>query len=122
MLKFNAQELTDYSRLEEARPVQRHIDTQPWQLSINVLSCFPQGTVLIHNAQELTDYSRSEEDKLAALIQGIADSGATVVAAGSAIGEMAMHFLEKQGIMVLRSASNHEPCEMLHSWLVRTLV
>ncbi len=110
MLKFNAQELTDYSRLEEALFVQRHINTKPWQLSINVLSCFPQGTVLIHNAQELTDYSRSEEDKLAALIQGIADSGATVVAAGSAIGEMAMHFLEKQGIMVLRcfSARNRQ--------------
>lgn len=68
---------------------------------------FAQGTVLIHNAQELQDYSRSEEDKLAALIQGIADSGASVVAAGSSIGEMAMHFLEKHGIMVLRSAAYH---------------
>lgn len=58
--------------------------------------------MLIHNAQELQDYSRSEENKLAELIQGIADSGATVVAAGSSIGEMAMHFLEKHGIMVLR--------------------
>lgn len=58
--------------------------------------------MLIHNAQELQDYSRSEENKLAELIQGIADSGASVVAAGSSIGEMAMHFLEKHGIMVLR--------------------
>ncbi len=67
------------------------------------LRAFPaQGTVLIHNAQELTDYSRSEEDKLSSLIQGIVDSGATVVAAGAAIGEMAMHFLEKAGVMVLR--------------------
>jgi T-complex protein 1 subunit theta len=70
--------------------------------SILTRLCSLQGTVLIHNAQELQDYSRSEENKLAELIQGIADSGATVVAAGSSIGEMAMHFLEKHGIMVLR--------------------
>jgi hypothetical protein len=61
-----------------------------------------QGTVLIQNAKELTDYSRSEEDKLAQLIQGVADSGATVVVAGAAIGEMAMHFIEKHGIMAIR--------------------
>lgn len=61
-----------------------------------------QGTVLIKNAKELTDYSRSEEDKLGQLIQSLADSGATVVVAGAAIGEMAMHFIEKHGLMAIR--------------------
>ena len=58
--------------------------------------------MLIQSAKELTDYSRSEEDKLGHLIQSVADSGATVVVAGAAIGEMAMHFIEKAGLMAIR--------------------
>lgn len=67
-----------------------------------------QGTVLITNAEELTSYSRSEEDKIEELVRGIADAGARVVVAGSAIGEMAMHFLEKYGIMVIRIPSKFD--------------
>lgn len=75
---------------------------------IDTSSTETKGTVLIKSAQELTDYSRSEEAKLEELIKGIADSGATVVAAGAAIGEMAMHFLEKHGIMVIRIPSKFD--------------
>lgn len=75
---------------------------------IDTSSTETKGTVLIQNAKELTDYSRSEEDKLAQLIQGVADSGATVVVAGAAIGEMAMHFIEKHGIMAIRIPSKFE--------------
>ncbi len=67
-----------------------------------------QGTVLIKNAEELEGYSRSEEDRLEALIKGIADSGARVVAAGSAIGDMALHFIEKYGMMALRIPSKFD--------------
>ena len=35
-------------------------------------------------------------------LQGIVDSGAKAVAVGAAIGEMAMHFIEKAGLMVIR--------------------
>ena len=67
-----------------------------------------QGTVLIKNTEELEGYSRSEEDRLEALIKGIADSGARVVAAGSAIGDMALHFIEKYGMMALRIPSKFD--------------
>ncbi len=67
-----------------------------------------QGTVLIRSAAELEGYSRSEEDRLEALIKGIADSGARVVVAGSAIGEMALHFVEKHGMMALRIPSKFD--------------
>ena len=72
-----------------------------------------QGTVLIRSAEELTAYSRSEEAKLEQLIQLVADSGASVVVAGAAIGEMAMHFIEKAGLMALRwllHTSRHAIC------------
>ena len=69
-----------------------------------------QGTVLIQNAKELLEYSRSEEDKLGQLIQGVVDSGATVVVAGAAIGEMAMHFIEKHGLMAIRSIHTSDIC------------
>ena len=67
-----------------------------------------QGTVLIRSAEELQGYSRSEEDRLEALIKGIADSGARVVVAGSAIGDMALHFVEKYGMMAVRILSKFD--------------
>jgi chaperonin GroEL (HSP60 family) len=67
-----------------------------------------QGTVLIRSAEELEGYSRSEEDRLEALIKGIADSGARVVVAGSAIGDMALHFIEKYGMMAVRIPSKFD--------------
>lgn len=67
-----------------------------------------QGTVLIRSAEELQGYSRSEEDRLEALIKGIADTGARVVVAGSAIGDMALHFVEKYGMMAVRIPSKFD--------------
>ncbi len=61
-----------------------------------------QGTVLIKSAEELESYSSSEERKLEEIIRGIADAGTGVVAAGAAIGEMAMHFIEKYKMMAIR--------------------
>ena len=67
-----------------------------------------QGTVLLRNAEELQSYSRSEEDRMEELIKGIADSGAKIVVAGSSIGEMAMHFVEKYGLMAVRIPSKFD--------------
>lgn len=64
--------------------------------------------MLIRSAEELEGYSRSEEDRLEALIKGIADTGARVVVAGSAIGDMAMHFIEKYDMMAVRIPSKFD--------------
>ena len=63
---------------------------------------------MIHNAEELQSYYKREEDKLETIIKGIADAGVRVVASGSAIGEMALHFLEKYQIMAVRIPSKFE--------------
>ncbi|KAL6759806.1 chaperonin complex component [Haematococcus lacustris] len=75
---------------------------------IDTSSTDTKGTVLIKTAAELENYAKSEESKLEEYIKAIADTGVKVVASGSAIGEMAMHFLEKYGLMVLRVPSKFE--------------
>jgi len=67
-----------------------------------------KGTVLIKSAEELENYSKSEESKLEEYIKGIADTGAKVVVSGGNIGEMAMHFLEKYGLMTVRIPSKFD--------------
>lgn len=67
-----------------------------------------KGTVLIKSAEELESYSKSEESKLEEYIKGIADTGAKVVVSGGNIGEMAMHFLEKYGLLAIRIPSKFD--------------
>lgn len=80
----------------------------PWCSEMESKVVSMQGTVLIHNAQELESYSRSEEDRLEAIIKSIADTGAKVIVAGSAIGEMALHFVEKYSMMAVRIPSKFD--------------
>jgi len=67
-----------------------------------------KGTVLIENAEQLESYSRSEEDKMEEYIKGIADAGAKVVVGNGAFGEMAMHFIERYGLMAIKIPSKFE--------------
>lgn len=64
-----------------------------------------KGTVLIKTAKELTDFSRGEESLLEEQIKGIADSGAKVVVSGGKIGDLALHYLNKYGLMAVRLSS-----------------
>lgn len=75
---------------------------------VDTSSTETKGTVLIKSAEELSNYSRGEEDRMEEVIKAIADSGAKVVVAGSAFGEMAMHFIEKYGMMALRLPSKFD--------------
>lgn len=64
-----------------------------------------KGTVLIRTAAELEGYSAGEEARVEAAIKAIADTGATLLVTGQTIGEMAMHFVEKYGLMALKIPS-----------------
>lgn len=75
---------------------------------VDTASTDTKGTVLIKTAAELEGYAQGEEDKLEEYIKAIADAGAKVVVSGSAIGEMAAHFLEKYGLMMIRLPSKFE--------------
>jgi T-complex protein 1 subunit theta len=67
-----------------------------------------KGTVLIRNAAELEGYAVGEEARVEAAIKAIADTGAKVVVTGQTIGEMALHFIEKYGLMALKIPSKFE--------------
>ena len=75
---------------------------------VDTSSTETKGTVLITSAEELKSYHKSEESELHTIIKGIADLGVKVVVSGSAIGEMAMHFLERYGMMVIKVTSKFE--------------
>ena len=60
---------------------------------------------MIKTAQELTDFSQGEENLLENQIKAIVDSGAKVVVSGGKIGDLALHYLNKYGIMGVRLTS-----------------
>lgn len=67
-----------------------------------------KGTVYIEKADELEKYAKSEEDALEAKVKEIADAGVNLVVVGGTVHEMAMHFLEKYKIMVVKTPSKFE--------------
>lgn len=62
----------------------------------------------ITDAETLLKYSKSEEKAIETIINQIAQSGAKVVICGGAISEMALHFLERYKIMVIKVSSKFE--------------
>merc|ERR1719440_974447 len=67
-----------------------------------------KGTVLLKSAEELKAYNNSEEESLERVIKAIADSGCNMLVCGQAVGELALHYLEKYKIMVMKCPSKFE--------------
>lgn len=67
-----------------------------------------KGTVLLHNAKEMMDFTKGEEAQLETAIKELYDAGLRVVVAGSTIGDLAMHFLNRYDILVLKIQSKFE--------------
>ncbi|KAM9906458.1 hypothetical protein OXX79_001544 [Metschnikowia pulcherrima] len=75
---------------------------------IDISTTETKGTVLLHNAQEMLDFSKGEEQQLDALCAEISASGVRVVVAGSSIGDLALHYFNKYGILVLKVPSKFD--------------
>ncbi|KAF6820977.1 t-complex protein 1 subunit theta [Colletotrichum musicola] len=67
-----------------------------------------KGTVLLHNAKEMMDFTKGEESQLEASIKELHDVGIRVVVAGSTVGDLAMHYLNRYGILVIKILSKFE--------------
>merc|ERR1711935_1331005 len=61
--------------------------------------------LLIKNAEDLLNFTKSEEDHMEKLVKGIVDTGVNVIVVGGSISELAVHYFEKYGLMVLKSVS-----------------
>lgn len=67
-----------------------------------------KGTVLLKNAKEMLDFTKGEEEQMENIIKELHDSGIRVVVAGSTVGELAMHYLNRFGILVIKILSKYE--------------
>ncbi|KAH8724243.1 chaperonin Cpn60/TCP-1 family [Phaeosphaeriaceae sp. PMI808] len=67
-----------------------------------------KGTVLLHNAKEMMDFTKGEEQQVEQVIKELHDSGMRVVVAGSTIGELALHYLNRYNILVIKVLSKFE--------------
>ncbi|KAJ5899787.1 hypothetical protein N7495_004531 [Penicillium taxi] len=67
-----------------------------------------KGTVLLHNAKEMVDFTKGEEDRLETAIKELYDSGLRVVVAGSTVGDLALHYLNRFNILVVKILSKFE--------------
>jgi T-complex protein 1 subunit theta len=67
-----------------------------------------KGTVLIKTAGELMNYNKGEEQLMEDSIKAISEAGVKVIVAGGSISEMALHFIERYGMMVLKIMSKFE--------------
>ncbi|KAI8906401.1 chaperonin Cpn60/TCP-1 family [Gorgonomyces haynaldii] len=75
---------------------------------IDVALTETKGTVLIKNAKDMLSFSKEEESRLDAAIKEVVDAGVKVVVAGSSIGELAMHFLNRYGLVVVKVLSKFD--------------
>ncbi|KAK4146268.1 chaperonin Cpn60/TCP-1 family [Dichotomopilus funicola] len=75
---------------------------------IDITQTETKGTVLLHNAQEMLDFTKGEEERLEAAIKELHDVGLRVVVAGSTVGDLAMHYLNRYGILTIKILSKFE--------------
>ncbi|SCU86726.1 LAME_0D07404g1_1 [Lachancea meyersii CBS 8951] len=67
-----------------------------------------KGTVLLHNAQEMLDFTKGEEKQLNEMIKELVDAGVTCVVAGNGVDDLALHYLNRYNILVLKVPSKFE--------------
>ena len=67
-----------------------------------------KGTVVIKSAAELMAYNKGEEKLMEDAIASIAAAGTNVMVVGGSISEIALHYIEKHGIMAIKIMSKFE--------------
>ena len=75
---------------------------------IDISQTETKGTVLLHNAKEMLNFTKGEESQLETIIKEIHDSGVRVIVAGSSVGELALHYLNRYNILLVKILSKFE--------------
>ncbi|KAG2074895.1 T-complex protein 1 [Suillus decipiens] len=76
--------------------------------ALDIAQTETKGTVLLKNADEMLNFTRGEEQQLEGIFKEIADSGIKVIIAGSSIGDLALHYLNRFNIAVLKVLSKFD--------------
>ena len=75
---------------------------------IDISQTETKGTVLLKNAKEMMDFTKGEEEQLEQAVKELHDSGLRVVVAGSTVGELAQHYLNRFNILVIKVLSKFD--------------
>jgi T-complex protein 1 subunit theta len=75
---------------------------------IDISQTETKGTVLLKNAKEMLDFTKGEEEQVETIIKELYDSGLRVVVAGTTVGELALHYLNRYNILVIKILSKFE--------------
>lgn len=75
---------------------------------IDIAQTETKGTVLMKNAEDLLNFSTGEEKHMEKIFQELADSGLNVLVAGSTVGELALHYLNRHNILVVKVMSKFD--------------
>ncbi|SMY22807.1 unnamed protein product [Zymoseptoria tritici ST99CH_1A5] len=75
---------------------------------IDISQTETKGTVLLKNSKELYNFTKGEESQMENTIKELHDSGLRVVVAGGPVGELALHYLNRFGILVIKVLSKFE--------------
>lgn len=75
---------------------------------IDISQTETKGTVLLKNAQDMLDFTKGEEERLESAIKELYDSGLRVVVAGAQVGDLALHYLNRFNICVVKILSKFE--------------
>lgn len=67
-----------------------------------------KGTVLLHDAKEMLDFSKGEEGILSRQIEEIASGGAQVLVTGDQISDLALHFIDRAGLVAVKIPSKFD--------------
>lgn len=76
--------------------------------ALDIAQTETKGTVLLKNADEMLNFTRGEEQQLENIFREIADSGIKVIIAGSSVGDLALHYLNRFNIAVLKVLSKFD--------------
>eukprot|EP01059_Diplonema_ambulator_P028843 TRINITY_DN47830_c0_g1_i1.p1 TRINITY_DN47830_c0_g1~~TRINITY_DN47830_c0_g1_i1.p1 ORF type:complete len:538 (+),score=168.83 TRINITY_DN47830_c0_g1_i1:41-1654(+) len=79
-----------------------------YNCAIDAAATETKGNVLLENAEELLNFSKSEEERLEKAIKAVADAGVKVIVSNSNYSDMALHFVERFGMMAIKVASKFE--------------
>lgn len=79
-----------------------------FSVGIEAMEADTKGTVVLKDADQLRDFTKGEEAAMESTIAAIAATGAKVVVSGGSVSEIALHFLEKYGLMVVKVVSKFE--------------
>ncbi|RGB24868.1 T-complex protein 1 theta subunit [Rhizophagus diaphanus] len=67
-----------------------------------------KGTVLIHNAKEMLNFTKGEEEQIEKIFKEFESAGIKVVVTGGSVGELALHYLNRFNIMVVKVLSKFD--------------